>query len=129
MKLFFSAAFSIFFIFSSMAQTPEEWLTKFEKTSYLETARYEESIAYFQKLADASEYARMFTFGTSPQGRKLWCIVVSKDKAFNSVNAKKIRKPIILIENGIHSGEIEGKDASMILLRDILITKEKENLI
>jgi len=39
MKLFFSAAFSIFFIFSSMAQTPEEWLTKFEKTSYLETAR------------------------------------------------------------------------------------------
>ena len=129
MKMFFCFALSFFCVVSSFAQAPDEWLTKFEKTNYLETARYGESIEYFQKLADASEYARMFTFGTSPQGRKLWCIVVSKDKAFNSVNAKKIRKPIILIENGIHSGEIEGKDASMILLRDILITKEKENLI
>ncbi|WP_348260087.1 M14 family zinc carboxypeptidase, partial [Salmonella enterica] len=33
------------------------------------------------------------------------------------------------IENGIHAGEIEGKDASMILLREILITKEKRELI
>lgn len=129
MKLFFSSAFSFFFIFSSLAQTPEEWLTKFEKSNYLETARYEESIAYFQKLADASEFAEMFAFGISPQGRDLWCLVVSKEKAFTPAEAKKIRKPIILIENGIHSGEIEGKDASMILLREILITKEKENLI
>ncbi len=123
--------FTSFFITETNSQTEiqNEWRTHFEKSNFLETARYNESMSYFQKLADASPYAKMISFGISPQGRNLYCVVVSKDKAFNPEYAKKTGKPIILIENGIHSGEIEGKDASMLLLREILITKEKANLI
>jgi hypothetical protein len=40
-----------------------------------------------------------------------------------------LSKPIVFIINGIHSGEIEGKDASMILLREILFIKEKEYML
>lgn len=57
------------------------------------------------------------------------CLVVSKDKVFTPDDIKKNNKPIVLIINGIHAGEIEGKDASKIMLREILITKEKEYLI
>ncbi len=113
----------------SQAKVPEKWITHFEKTGYMETEGYNETMEYFKRLANVSPYAKLFSFGVSPQGRNLYCLVVSKDKAFNPVAAKKTGNPVILIENGIHSGEIEGKDASMLLLREILITKEKENLI
>ncbi|KAB2840091.1 MAG: hypothetical protein F9K45_09365, partial [Melioribacteraceae bacterium] len=56
-------------------------------------------------------------------------MIISKDKAFTPELAKKTGKPIILLQNGIHSGEIEGKDASMLLLREMLVTKEKEHLL
>lgn len=110
-------------------QMSEQWVTKFEKSGFVSTADYTETMQYFQNLADNSDYAELFSFGVSPQSRELKCIVVSKDKFFTPDVIKKNNKPIILIINGIHAGEIEGKDASKILLREILITKEKEYLI
>ncbi len=107
----------------------EEWLTRFEKTDYLETETYNETIQYFGKLAAHSPFAKLIKFGISPQGRDMDYFVVSKDKEFNPAGVKSSGKPVIFIVNGIHSGEIEGKDASMLLLRDILVTKEKANLI
>ncbi|HZW38299.1 MAG TPA: M14 family metallopeptidase [Ignavibacteriaceae bacterium] len=104
----------------------KKFLTKFETSNYFETARYDESIQYFKNLAEASPYAKLISFGKSPQGRDMWVLVVSKDQAFTPDDARKTGKPVMMINNGIHSGEIEGKDASMILLREILITKEKE---
>ncbi len=116
-------------ILFSQSSNSNKWTTEFERSGYLVTETYAQTVEYFNKLADASPYAKMITFGVSPQGRKLYCLVVSKDKTFTPESAKKNGKPVILIENGIHSGEIEGKDASMLLLREILITKGKENLI
>ncbi len=131
LNLFFVSIISILYCINIQPQNkvPKSWLTKFEKSGYTETERYDETMRYFRDLADNSEYAKFFTFGFSPQGREIKCLVVSKDKAFTPSEAKKTGKPIILINNGIHSGEIEGKDASMLLLREILITKEKEDLI
>lgn len=122
----------ITFLFSIIlsAQTlDEDWRTKFEKSEYMQTADYKETIDYFNKLDAASEYAKMMEFGVSPQGRKLFCLIVSKEKLFAPLEAKKSSLPIVFVLNGIHSGEIEGKDASMILLREILITKEKKDFL
>lgn len=105
------------------------WKTVFENSEFKSTSSYEESINYFNKLADYSEYAKMIEFGVSPQGRKLYCFIAAGDKEFAPGDAKKSGKPIILINNGIHSGEIEGKDASALLLREILVSKEKEHFI
>ncbi|HSP87219.1 MAG TPA: M14 family zinc carboxypeptidase, partial [Ignavibacteriaceae bacterium] len=130
MKNLFKTWFGFFLLTSIvLSQEKKDWETYFEKSNYLETPRYEESMEYFQKLSDYSEYAEMFSFGISPQGRDLNCLIVSKDKSFTVKSAKKSGKPIILLLNGIHSGEIEGKDASMILLREILVTKEKEYML
>ncbi len=62
-------------------------------------------------------------------GRDINCLIVSKANHFTPQKAKRSGKAIILIQNGIHPGEIEGKDASMLLLREILITKEKKHLL
>ncbi len=120
---------AIVFTFYAQESVPEEWITYFEKSAYLETPRYDESMAYFRQMSDSSEYATMFSFGISPQGRELYCVAVSKETTFEPVDLHKRERPVILIINGIHSGEIGGKDASMIMLREMLITKEQENLL
>lgn len=123
---------TIFFFIAannSFSQVTYDWQTYFEKSNYLKTPPYEETMEYFKRLADYSEYAKLINFGVSPQGRELKCLLVSKDKAFTPSQAKETGKPIVLIHNGIHAGEIEGKDASMMLLREILVTKEKEKMI
>lgn len=128
--LFFIVSFSTV-ILAAHAQDaiPGAWLTHFEASDYLETPRYDESMEYFRQLSDSSGYASMYSFGVSPQGRDLYCVVVSKDETFEPLDLRNRTKPVILILNGIHSGEIGGKDASMLLLREILITKEQEHLI
>ncbi len=108
---------------------PNEWLTHFEESGMLESPDYKNTILYFEKLEKESPYVQIKNIGLTPQERQIKVIIVSKDKAFLPVEAKKTGKAIILIQNGIHPGEIEGKDASMILLREILITKEKEHLL
>lgn len=121
------------FLVSSMllAQTIEnnEWATRFERSNYLETETYTETMDYFKRLSNNSEITKFIKIGTSPQGRDLMCLIVAKDKEFDPELAKRSGKAIILIQNGIHSGEIEGKDASMILLSEILIEKKYPKLL
>ena len=107
----------------------KDWLTHFEKSNQLESPDYENTLKYFQKFVETSPNVRIKTIGITPQGRELKVIIVSKDKAFTPEQAKKTGKAIVLIQNGIHPGEVEGKDACMLLLREILITKEKQSLL
>lgn len=120
----------------SIAQQPEkDWETNFEKSGFVSTADYEQTMEYFQRLADSSEFAWFYNFGISPQNRELEYLIVTKEDISEpefpqtGVSIRRISKPVVLIINGIHSGEIEGKDASMLLLREILVTKEKEYLL
>jgi hypothetical protein len=105
----------------------KNWLTHFEKSNQLESPDYENTLKYFQKFADNTPYVSIKTIGLTPQSRELKVIIVSKDKTFTPEQAKKTGKAIVLLQNGIHPGEVEGKDACMLLLREILITKEKEH--
>jgi len=109
------------------SQQNDYWKTHFEKSNYLETPRYGETMNYFRKFERHSPYAKMISIGKSAEGRDIYVLIVSKDKAFTPELARKTNKPVVFIQNGIHAGEIDGKDASMILLREILITKEKAN--
>ncbi|MBI4810964.1 MAG: M14 family metallopeptidase [Ignavibacteriales bacterium] len=91
--------------------------------------RYTETIDYCRKLEKASPWIKVLTFGKSPEGRDLVLVVASKDKAFSPTSARKTDKAILIIQNGIHAGEIDGKDACLMLLRDIAITKTKASLL
>ena len=64
---------------------------------------------------------RVTSYGASGQGRELPLVILSKDRAFTPEQARATGKPIVLIQNGIHSGEIEGKDACLALMRDIAV--------
>jgi hypothetical protein len=110
----------------SRARAPEAFLTEFEKSSYRRTGNYEESLRLLRAMEKQSRYARLLTLGNSPQGRPLVVLIASKDRAFTPEAAARTGKPVIFVQNGIHSGEIAGKDASLMLLRDVLISKKYE---
>src|ERR1700743_2738407 len=84
------------------------------------TATYSEVIAYYQKLAAANPQMKLINYGTSDVGKPLTLVVLSRDKVFDPALVKKQNKKVLLINNGIHPGEPEGIDASMMLVRDML---------
>jgi hypothetical protein len=111
------------------AQVAPDWQTVYERSGYVETGSYVEAAAYCRRLASASTLAHVITFGVSPQGRPLIALAMSSEGAFTPMAAGRSRKPLVVINNGIHSGEIEGKDAGLLLARDILITKSQARLL
>ena len=113
----------------TFSQSVKNWETIFESSGFMATPRYDESMSYFSRLEKETPFAKFISIGKSPQQRDLNLLIVSNDKAYTPAAAKLTNKPIILIVNGIHSGEIEGKDACMLLLRDILVTKNQQSLL
>jgi hypothetical protein len=94
-------------------------LSPFEKNREL-TATYQEMIGFYQVLDKKHEQMRIFDFGQTDIGKPLNLIVLSEDKIFDPTEIRKQNKRILLINNGIHPGEPEGIDASMMLVRNLL---------
>jgi hypothetical protein len=84
------------------------------------SATHAEVIAYYQKLAKQYPQMRTIDYGMTDVGKPLTLVVLSRDKVFDPAHIKKQNKRVLLINNGIHPGEPEGIDASMMLTRDLL---------
>lgn len=107
----------------------DSWQTKAERTDYQQTGRYDDVVSFCRRLADASPSACYTSFGQSGQGRELPLLILSKDRAFTPEAARAAGKLLVLMQNCIHPGECAGKDASLELARDILITGRHRHLL
>ena len=56
-------------------------------------------------------------------------VVVSRDGVFDPAAIHAAKRPIVLVQNSIHAGEMDGKDACLALLRDMVISKTKAGLL
>lgn len=110
-------------------EVPAKWLTWAEKTGFRQTPRYEHTLSYCKDLDLESDWIRYENFGTSPEGRELPLVIAARDADFTPEAARKNNKLVVLIQNAIHSGECDGKDASLMLLRDIAITRQFAHLL
>jgi hypothetical protein len=99
--------------------------TVFEKSGGKETPTYFQIIEYYKKLDKASPKMLLKTMGRSDAGFPLHLMLVSADANFDPLTWHKQQKTVIFINNGIHPGEPDGIDASMLLLRDIAIGKKQ----
>lgn len=108
---------------------PDRWRTRAERTDYAETARYTETVAFCRQLAANSPHAHYTTFGTSGEGRPLPLLILSSERAFTPAAARRSDKVCFLVINCIHAGECMGKDASLELARDILLTRPPAHLL
>ena len=108
---------------ASTKDSPRELLTTGEKTDFNETAPYAETVEIAHRLERASRFVKVIDIGTTPEGRTMTGLVVSKDRAFTPGAAAKTGKVIVMIQSGIHAGEIEGKDTVLMLVRDMTVSK------
>ncbi|MEK7227237.1 MAG: M14 family metallopeptidase, partial [Bacteroidota bacterium] len=109
----------------SMAASSQSITTRFEKSGGKETPTYHEIIDWWKKLDEKSGKIKMLTMGMTDAGYPLHLIVVANNGDYNFDNIRKNNKRVILINNGIHPGEPDGIDASMLLARDIITGKIK----
>jgi hypothetical protein len=99
-----------------------DWTTPAERAKFHTTPSYAETRSYLQRLAEAApDRIRLTRFGVSPQGRELMLVVAAKNGEFTPAAAHASGKPILLVQAGIHAGEIEGNDAGLMLLRDLSV--------
>ncbi|WP_224243057.1 M14 family metallopeptidase [Hyalangium gracile] len=105
-----------------LAQAP--LTTTAERSNWARTGRYAEVESLCRDFPKAFPgKVRCETFGTTPEGRPMLALVASSDGTLTAAaNAKKGR-PVVFFQGGIHSGEIDGKDAGFWLLRDVLSGK------
>lgn len=94
--------------------------TSFERSNGTQTPTYTEAIDWWKKLDATSPYISMKEMGPSDAGYPLHLILVSWDRDFDIASIKRKKKTIILVNNGIHPGEPDGIDASMLLVKEII---------
>jgi zinc carboxypeptidase len=98
-----------------------ELRTVAEQSGNKRTGRYEE----VERLCPAYQQTwpkqvRCFEFGRTPEGRPMLALVASADGVLDAAAAHRAQRPIVLMQGGIHAGEIDGKDAGFFALREML---------
>lgn len=95
-----------------------------ERSGFKDTGRYDEVIALcaaYQKAYPAA--VRCINFGRTPEGRPMMALIATKTTVKTAEDARKQGIPTVLVQGGIHAGEIDGKDAGFLALREALDDK------
>ncbi|WP_197023734.1 M14 family metallopeptidase [Microbulbifer sp. HZ11] len=99
-----------------LVQQTGDWVTPAEASDFKTTPDYEATRVFANRLAAASDDIQVSDIGAANSGRKIQLITVTEGGSDAIANGK----PTLLAQAGIHSGEIDGKDASFMLLRDYI---------
>jgi hypothetical protein len=107
-----------------------DWTTPAELAGFRTTPSYADTLVYLKRLEEAApDKIKLQTFGISPQGRPMVAAIANANGVFTPEAARAAKFPVILVQAGIHPGEIEGKDAGLMLLRDFAVTGKSPHLL
>lgn len=98
---------------------PDVLFSRAEKTNFAETTMSAEVVAFCEAVGRMSNLATFRKFGTTTDGNDLVMLILAKPAVSTPEEAKASGKPVIYIQGNIHAGEVEGKEASIQLIREI----------
>jgi dipeptidyl-peptidase-4 len=134
MQMTFKAAVAVMLISSSWCsvsycyQLPEDLIIIPEKTNYQQTSTHEDMMNFVNAIKAKSDLIHVETMAVSFENRELPLVVLADPKVTTPEEAKSSRKPIIYLQGNIHGGEVEGKEALLLILRDILLGDKRHLL-
>ncbi|MBI4244567.1 MAG: hypothetical protein HY606_10805 [Planctomycetes bacterium] len=120
-------ALTILPIIFSCSMGDQNLFTRAEITGYKETSLYSDINNLCKKFAEASNWISLKYIGKSHEGREIPLLLVNKKGIFDPVKAHQSDMLVIFIMCNIHAGEVEGKEAMMMILREIAQQKYKLN--
>lgn len=128
MRIIFS---SIIFLLLGLSLSAQDrnLETYYEKSGGLRTPRYDETIDYCKKLDAASPLITYTSFGLSPQGRALPLLIADSKGRTDVASIRNSGTLVLMVQACIHAGEPDGKDAGLMLLRDIITKKQLRPLL
>ena len=126
MRLFLSLICPLLlFIYPSLLVAQQSWpeslITIAEKSDYVKTSTYSDVVAFLQNLKSKSPEMQLISMGKSPEGKDIPVAILSRPAVTSPQEAKASGKPVIYIQGNIHAGEVEGKEAMLMLMREILL--------
>lgn len=127
MRKLFSILFFVTLVTGYSQDNP--WMTYYEKSGFVKTPRYKETMEYCRELVSASNLIQLHPFGESAQGRLLPLLIIDKEGFSSPEKIRAAGRIILLIQACIHPGESEGKDAGLMLVRDIVLKKKYPGLL
>ena len=104
---------------SSNEKSYHDFETHFEISEGLETATYQQTIEFYNNLAQVYSEISIQEIGETDSGKPLHIVTLNAESQFDFSKIRK-NKRVLLINNGIHPGESDGIDASMMLFRDLV---------
>jgi len=127
-KLPFLFLFVCFFSCEKENSSNRDFTTLFEKSNGTQTAEYNDVISYYEDLANSYSEITLFEMGKTDSGNPLHLVVFNADGGMKLGDIHSSSKNRMLINNGIHPGESDGIDATMMMLRDIVQSDSLKNL-
>jgi hypothetical protein len=101
-------------------RTSKRPLTRAERTGYAETSHHADVVAFVDSLRTLGARAAFGSIGRSGEGRDLPYVVASRPLVSTPEEARRLGRPVVYVQGNIHAGEVEGKEALQMLLRDLL---------
>jgi dipeptidyl aminopeptidase/acylaminoacyl peptidase len=103
----------------------EPLLTVAEKSNFTATSRHADVVDFCQRLAKLSPVVRLGELGASVEGRKLPLVIMADPPVTTAAEAARSGKLIVYVQGNIHAGEVDGKEALMMLARELATAKER----
>ncbi|MCA0154373.1 M14 family metallopeptidase [Winogradskyella vincentii] len=101
----------------------QSFITIFEESKGLETATYDQTIQFYSDLAESYNEITIKPIGETDSGKPLHLVTLNTNGTGDDFDKLRDTNRILLINNGIHPGESDGIDATMMLFRDIVQNK------
>ncbi len=100
--------------------------TRAERTNYIETSRYDDVVTFLNTVGTGSPLIHITTFGYTFEGRALPVAIVGRIQNATPQAIRASRRLRVYIQANIHAGEVEGKEAAQILVREIASGKHAQ---
>ena len=102
--------------------------TTAEKTDFKSTSNYNDVMSFIAQLRKISKLMRVETIATSVEGRDIPLIIAGNPLPGSPQQLVNDKRIVVYIQANIHAGEVEGKEATLMFLRDMLVEKNPELL-
>lgn len=96
--------------------------TRAERTGFTETSTHADVVAFIDSLQARGARIHVGIIGRTTEGREMPYVIASRPLVTTPLEAKRLGRPIVYVQGNIHAGEVEGKEALMAVVRDLVFS-------
>ena len=115
------AGLALVLLLAALARDGSAQRTRAERTDYRETSSYADVLGFLDSLRALGAPIVVDTLALSPAGRVVPYVLAMRPRIGGPAEARRSGKPVVYLQANIHAGEVEGKEAAQMLLRDLTL--------